>query len=50
MIILVIVWKDDQPDLVEEAPGHEDDKDEVHDGEHAQGHALGMRMRIVRWI
>ena len=34
------VGEDDEVDLVEKAAEHQDDQDQVHDGEHAQRHAL----------
>ena len=34
------IWEYDQVDFIEKASGHENDKNEVHDGEHAQRHPL----------
>ena len=34
------VGEDDEVDLVEEAPEHEDHQDEIHNGEHAQRYVL----------
>ncbi len=40
------VAEDDEVDLVEEAAEHEDNEDQVHDGEHSQRHSL---TKGVRW-